>query len=198
MSAPDHDHADDATTSGRSERAREDDERCLAVLLLLHDERAVEPELAAWARAHAAANPSCAAAFAEFVEQSAALAAAPVRRARPEFTERVLAKLFPVAGDRGADADILPFVRRLAVAAGLALALSLFAELARPSAVQADNALQRQRHAADHFRHGAFGPQDIETGLRERLKDPQFGEQSGASRPASPQPASSQPSGGGR
>jgi hypothetical protein len=152
--------------------AREADERCLAVLMLLHDGRSVEPDLAAWARAHAAAHPACAAAHAGLVELSAALAATPPLAARPGFTARVLSALAAGRADGVAQGDVLPFVRRLAVAAGLALALTLFVEMARPSDVQADAALQRERHAADHFRRGAFGPQDIEAGLRGRLKDP--------------------------
>ncbi len=154
-----------------------ENERCLSVLMLLHDGRPVQPALAAWAQAHVATHASCAAAYAELIEQSAALAATSSRRARPDFTDRVLSRRAPDDDAGGARADLLPFVRRLAVAAGLALALTLFAELVQPSDVTADSSLQTNRHAADHFRRGPFGPQDIEAGLRGRLKDPDFGRQ---------------------
>jgi hypothetical protein len=170
-----------------------DDERCLAVLTLLMDRRAVEPELAAWARAHAAAHPACAAAFAELQALAATLASAPARRASPGFTGRVLARIAPAparaagaaAGARVASAgagraggsvqrsaEVLPFVRRLALAAGLVLAVTLGVDLLRPAPLATDSGLQRRRHAADHFRRDALGPeQDIEAALRARLKD---------------------------
>jgi len=173
MNAPDEDRGNGEDRAPDEDRVN--DERCLGVLMLLHDGRPVQPELAAWAQAYVAAHASCAIAYAELLEQSRALAAMSPRRARPDFTDRVMAELASGRAGPAARADLLPFVRRLAVAAGLALALTLFAEMARPSDVTADSALQRQRHAADHFRRGAFGPQDIEAGLRARLADPDFG-----------------------
>jgi hypothetical protein len=65
-------------------------------------------------------------------------------------------------------------VRRLALAAGLALAATLAFDLARPATLTTDSGLQRHRHAVDHFRPDAFGPQDIQAGLRGRFRDAEF------------------------
>ncbi len=173
-----------------------DDERCLFVLSLLMDGRAVDPELAAAARAHAAGHPDCARAVADWQAARAALAALPARTASSGFTARVLAAATAAGATTGASgasgasgelcagdaAGLLVFARRLALAAGLVLAATLGWDLAHPGALRADSGLQRHRHVVDHFRTGPFAPDAIEDGLRARLADVEFGTPAGGDR----------------
>ena len=76
-----------------------------------------------------------------------------------------------------------PFARQLALAASVALLLSLVFVLARPADLRADAGIARHRHAADGFRASPFAPDDIESGLRARLADAEFGARLGRSRP---------------
>ena len=174
-----------------------DEARCLFVLSLLMDERPVEAELERAARAWAESHPECERALAEWRLQARALAEQPALTARPEFTERVLAAAARAgqlarpaealagqpAGDRLEAQGLRPFARQLALAAGLALMLSLVIVLARPSDLRADAGIARHRHAVDGFRSQPFGPDDIEAGLRARLADAEFGARRGGSRP---------------
>ncbi len=190
MSAPDQDrHRDgeapdvEAPDDEGLDSGPMNDERCLFTLSRLGDGRPVEPALAAQAQAWAATHPECTAALRELAEHAALLAATPPLRARAGFATRVLSQALPAvqalpivqAGTQPARAGLLPFVRRLAIAAGLALAVTLCIDLARPGTLTADGDLQRLRHAADHFKPEAFGPQDIEAGLRARIRDRDFG-----------------------
>ena len=167
-----------------------DEAGCLFVLSLLMDGRPVEPALERAARAWAAGHPECERALADWRAQSAALAALPPRTAGAGFTERVLAAAggaapthVPAAG--GAVRRVRPaepqarFARQLAVAAGLALLLSLVVVLARPADLRADAGIQRHRHAVDGFRSSPFAPDDIDAGLRARLLDAEFGARPG-------------------
>jgi anti-sigma factor RsiW len=169
-------NAPDAEPAGREvvpSRDAMDTEACLYVLSLLLDDRPVDPELAARARRHAAAHPEVAETERDWRRMRAALAAAPARRAREGFTERVLAAAG--VGVAPAPVSTLRFARRLAVAASLTLAVSLGFDLVRPDPLQADAGVQRARHAADHFRAGPFDADDIRAGLRARLRDAGFG-----------------------
>jgi anti-sigma factor RsiW len=152
-----------------------DEGLCLFVLSLLMDERPVDPDLAARALAYAERHPHCARALADWREQSRALASTPGHRTSAGFTDRVLA----AAGVGGSQpetlAPLLPFVRRLAAAAGLALAVTLGWELGDPDRLHADTAIERHRHAVDGFRSEVFAPDDILAGLQARLRDAEFG-----------------------
>jgi len=165
-----------------------DETGCLFVLSLLMDGRPVEPALERAARAYAASHPECERALADWRAQSAALAALPPRAAGTGFTERVLAAAgvaAPVHAAPGAVQLVRPaepqarFARQLAVAAGLALLLSLVVVLARPADLRADAGIQRHRHAVDGFRTSPFAPDDIDAGLRARLLDSEFGARHG-------------------
>ena len=70
----------------------------------------------------------------------------------------------------------------LALAAGIALLLSLFVTLARPAELRADAAIARHRHAVDGFRASPFAADDIAAGLRARLADAEFGARPGGRR----------------
>jgi len=145
----------------------------LRVLSLLRDGRPVDAQAAAQARALAARDPGLAAELAAWERCAAVLAAEPGRRASPGFAARVL----QAAGrERAAPAEVLvlPLLQRLAAAAALLLAVSLGWSLARPAPLLADPDVQRLRHAADHFRPTPFAPDDVEAGLRARLRDPAF------------------------
>jgi len=163
-----------------------DEARCLFVLSLLMDGRAVEPEVEAAARAFAASHAACAAALADWEAAREALAATPARRASPGFTTRVLSAAAEAGvGPRRAGAaagDTLRFARRLALAAGLALAVTIGWDLLHPSTLRADSAVQRHRHAVDHFRSNPYAADDIDAGLRGRLHDEEFGARGGETR----------------
>jgi len=165
-----------------------DEASCLFVLSLLMDGRPVEPALERAARAYAAGHPECERALADWRAQSAALAAWPPRAAGAGFTERVLAAAGVAAPARAAGPmRLLPtaepqarFARQLAVAAGIALLLSLVVVLARPADLRADAGIQRHRHAVDGFRSSPFAPDDVDAGLRARLLDAEFGARPGS------------------
>ena len=144
---------------------------CLHALSLLIDGRPVDPVLAERARAHAAAHPEIARVEADWRRMREALAASPGRRAREGFTEGVLAAL---AERAEAPVGSLRFARRLALAASLALAVTLGFDLASPASLQADAGMERARHAVDHFRDGPFDDDDVLGGLRARLADAGF------------------------
>ena len=159
-----------------------DEAGCLYVLSLLMDGRPVEPALERAARAWAASHPECERALADWREAAAALAEQPPRRASAGFTERVLAAAgvaAPVPRIAGAAAraaePLAPFARQLALAAGVALLLSLVVVLARPADLRADAGIERHRHAVDGFRASPFAPDDLDAGLRARLLDAEFG-----------------------
>ncbi|MHC4844914.1 MAG: hypothetical protein ACYTCU_02005 [Planctomycetota bacterium] len=156
-----------------------DDQTCLFVLSLLMDGRDVPAETEARALAWAAEHPACRDALDELRAQGEALSSAPTLRASPGFADRVLA-----AAGVGADAvpvePVLPFVRRLAVAASVALVLTLGFDLSTPSGLHAQDRLENQRHVVDHFRSTPFAPDDIVAGLRARLlEDDAFGAMGG-------------------
>ncbi|MHC5211023.1 MAG: hypothetical protein ACYTG2_09925 [Planctomycetota bacterium] len=149
-----------------------DRDTCLAVLSLLLDERHVDPELAARAQAYLAAHPEIAEVERDWRAMREALATTPPRRAREGFTERVLAAV--AANGTEAPLGTLHFARRLAVAASLALVVTLGWGLMRPASLQADAGMERARHAVDHFRDDPFEADDILGGLRARLRDAGF------------------------
>jgi hypothetical protein len=173
------------TADQRDERdERMDEASCLYVLSLLMDGRPVEPGLARAARAWAESHPECERALADWKLQAQALAELPALTASPGFTERVLAAAeragsLARAGVRPAGAIEAPpaFARQFALAAGVALLLSLAFVLARPADLRADSGIARHRHAVDGFRASPFVADDIEAGLRARLADPEFGAQ---------------------
>jgi anti-sigma factor RsiW len=147
-----------------------DDQTCLFVLSLLMDGRDVLPDTQASALAWAEEHPACRAALDELRAQSQALASAPAHRASPGFADRVLAAAGVGAGAPPVE-PVLPFVRRLAVAASVALVLTLGFDLSTPSGLHAEDRLEKQRHVVDHFRSTPFASDDIVQGLRARLLD---------------------------
>lgn len=163
-----------------------DEASCLYILSLLMDGRPVEAGLARAARAYAESHPQCERALADWKQQARALAELPALSASPDFTDRLLAaaeRAGSVAQAAGAgrvrpagEVEALrPFARQFAVAAGVALLLSLVFVLARPADLRADAGIARHRHAVDGFRASPFLPDDIEAGLRARLADAEFG-----------------------
>lgn len=165
-----------------------DEARCLFVFSLLQDGRPVEPALERAARDYAASHPEVERALDDWRRQSRALAELAPLTASAGFTERVLAAAArqgtlraPAAGGTAAagpaePAETLrPFARQLALAAGVALLLSLIVTLARPADLRADAAIARHRHAVDGFRASPFAADDIAAGLRARLADAEFG-----------------------
>ena len=156
-----------------------DDQTCLFVLSLLMDGREVPAETEARALGWAEDHPACRDALDDLRAQREALAASPTHRASPGFADRVLA----AAGVGAAAAPVepvLPFVRRLAVAASVALVLTLGFDLSTPSGLHAQDRLENQRHVVDHFKRTPFAPDDIVAGLRARLlEDDDFGAMGG-------------------
>jgi hypothetical protein len=70
---------------------------------------------------------------------------------------------------------VLPFVRRLAVAAALLIAVSLGWTMARPFPAQAGDEVQRHKHhVVDSLRRTPFSPDDLDAGLRARRLDQEF------------------------
>jgi hypothetical protein len=180
-SADDHAHDEGAHDEGAARdgargppggRVAMDEDTCLSVLSLLLDGRAVDPALAATARAFADAHPAVAAVEREWHLLRESLASAPGRRAREGFAGRVLDAL--AATGTEAPVGSLQFARRLALAASLALAVTLGYGLARPASLHADAGMERAPHAVDHFRDGPFDADDILGGLRARLRDAGF------------------------
>lgn len=152
-----------------------DDQTCLFVHSLLMDGRDVPFETAERARQWAAQHPACRQVLDDMRAQSEALATAPVRCVSAGFTERVLAAAGGSASAVFVE-PVLPFVRRLAVAAGLVLVLTLGFDLSTPSGLVADDRIDKQRHVVDHFRSSPFAPDRIVDGLRARvLTDDSFG-----------------------
>ena len=148
--------------------------QALAVLSRLRDGCPVPAAEAASAQALAARDPQIAEMLAAWDRQAALLASEPAVGARPGFTDRVLAAL---ARERSTPVEVLvlPFVRRLAVAAALLLTVSLGWTLARPSPVMADPDVQlHKHHAVDALRHTPFETDDLDAGLRARRLDPEF------------------------
>jgi anti-sigma factor RsiW len=163
-----------------------DDQTCLFVLSMLMDGRDVAPDTAARARAWAADHPACTVALDELRASAELLASTPTRRASPGFADRVLAaaRSDTAAPFGAASAEpVLPFVRRLAVAASVTLVLALGFDLSTPSGLAAEDRLEKQRHVVDHFRSSPFAPDQIVDGLRARLlEDESFGSMGGPSR----------------
>jgi hypothetical protein len=166
MTAHDQRPADDS--DARAAHTPMDADSCLAVLSLLLDDRPVDPVLEAQARAFAAAHPELADVERQWRFVREALAGTPARRAREGFTGRVLAALAATGSD--APLGTLQFARRLALAASLALAVTIGWDLMRPASLQADAGLGRARHAADNFRDGPFDADDNMRGLRARQR----------------------------
>jgi hypothetical protein len=175
-SADDHAHDDRAHDEGAARdgargppggRVAMDEDTCLSVLSLLLDGRAVDPALAATARAFADAHPAVAAVEREWHLLRESLASAPVLDAL-------------AATGTEAPVGSLQFARRLALAASLALAVTLGYGLARPASLHADAGMERAPHAVDHFRDGPFDADDILGGLRARLRDAGFAARSPA------------------
>jgi hypothetical protein len=181
----------------RDARAEQMDEaRCLFVFSLLQDGRPVEPDLERAARDYAAIHPEVERALDDWRRQSRALAELAPLTASAGFTERVLAAAArqgalrrPAAAGGGADVagldaepaeTLRPFARQLALAAGIALLLSLIVTLARPADLRADAAIARHRHAIDGFRSSPYAADDIAAGLRARLADAEFGARVGS------------------
>lgn len=146
-----------------------DDTTCLWVESLRLDGRPVEAGLARRVDATLAGRPDLRRAAAGFRARRALLAEAVPLRARLGFTERVL------AARRARSADVPTLARRLAIAAGLVLAVTLALDAIRPAALQAGSARERGRHAVDAFRAHPFAPDAVIEGLRARLLDPGFG-----------------------
>jgi hypothetical protein len=147
----------------------------LAVLSRLRDDRPVPTADAARARELAARDPEIAATLAAWERQAAVLRSEPGVAARPGFADRVLAAM---ARERNTPVEILvlPFVRQLAVAAALLVAVSLGWTMARPARLEANADLQHQRHhAVDSLRRTPFAADDLDAGLRARVADPRFG-----------------------
>lgn len=175
-----------------------DEARCLFVFSLLQDGRPVEQPLERAARDYAASHPEVGRALDDWRRQSLALAELAPLTASAGFTERVLAAAerqgalrrpaAAAAGDGAAVASLgtepaetlRPFARQLALAAGIALLLSLIVTLARPADLRADAAIARHRHAIDGFRRSPYAADDIAAGLRARLADAEFGARLGS------------------
>jgi ferric-dicitrate binding protein FerR (iron transport regulator) len=142
-----------------------DREACLASLSRLLDGRPVSAEERAAAHARLAHDAECAAIWADMQTAHASLAAEPPVLARPGFADRVL------AARRRDRARSLPFVRRLAVAAGLAMLLTAGFGLARPGVLLADPGVERERHHIDVLKPSPYAPADLEAGLDALLRD---------------------------
>lgn len=211
MSADPHDdpHRDDPAERDASDPRldrmdRMDEATCLLTFSLLLDGRPVQAGLERAARAYARRHPHCERVLADWQRQARALAALPARRASPDFTERVLAAaaitapaasraphtpavhtapISSMASKRRESQTLRPFARQLALAASIALLLSLIVVLARPADLRADAGIARHRHAVDGFRATPFAPDDIAAGLRARLADAEFGARLGQGRP---------------
>ena len=151
-----------------------DDERCLFVLSLLLDDRPVEPELAAAARAWAAARPELLEVERDWTALHEVLAADPGRRAGEGFTRRVVAAAGDGRGAAGGELLALPLVRRLVAAAALLVASLLVFDLSSPADLHADASRERLHHAVDGFRATPWQADEVEAGLRARLTDPAF------------------------
>ena len=145
----------------------------LAVLSRLRDDRPVPAAEAARARALAARDPEIAATLASWERQAAVLGREPGVIARPGFTDRVLAAM---ARERSTPVEVLvlPFVRQLAVAAALLVAVSIGWTMARPARLEADADIQRAHHVVDSLRRTPFEADDLDAGLRARAKDAAF------------------------
>ncbi len=146
-----------------------DDTTCLWVESLRLDGRPIAAQVLLYCGTMLAARPDLRRTAEGFRARRALLAEAPPLRARAGFTERVL------AARRARSADVPTLARRLAIAAGLVLAVTLALDAIRPAALQAGSARERGRHAVDAFRAHPFAPDAVIEGLRARLLDPGFG-----------------------
>jgi anti-sigma factor RsiW len=147
-----------------------DDTHCLFVLGLLRDGRPVDPELAAAARAHAAAHPQVATRARDLDRISDAVAALPEPTAGAEFTERVLvARRADAAAGRQ---TVTPLALRLAAAAALVLVAVLGFDAQRPTDAMADPDTEKQVFEADAFRADPYASPDLDAGLRALLPGP--------------------------
>ena len=157
----DHGHPADA----RTREPRLDRAEGLAILCRRLDGRPVSDAELEAAHERLSADPGCAAEWADIQAQRALLASEPTVRARPGFAGRVL------EARRRQDDLVLPFVRRLAAAAGLALALTAGFGLARPGVLVADPGIERERHHVDVLKASPYAPADLEAGLEALLRD---------------------------
>ncbi len=175
MNTPD----DSRFTSDTLEQSTMDDELCLFVHSLLLDGRAVRPDTVERARQWASEHPAVAAAIGDFSAMSAALTPLEGLAPSADFTDRVLAARHPPRINEVAAAarpaarlqDGLAAVRRLSVAAALAIVTTLGYGVMRPAALFADDdpaSLQVQQvHEADSFHdsEGRATPEAFEAGL---------------------------------
>lgn len=160
-----------------------DDARCLLVLGLLRDHRPVSAQLAAAARAHAAAHPQLARIDRELALLNETVAGLPGLTAGAGFTERVLAsRRAPPQG-----ITQLRLALRLAAAAALLLAVVTVHDATRPGDALADPDTGRQSFQSDVFFSHAFAAPDLDAGLKALLPGPLDRKHSGA--PETPLPS---------
>lgn len=152
-------HPDDdlRLTTSNLDEAPMDDELCVFVHALLDDGRPLSPQLVERARRWAAEHPSAAREVADLEAIGAALARDDVEPSA-SFTDAVLAaRRAPVHVDEvgAARGGVLPLVRRLSVAAALAIVATIGWGMLEPDALFADDdpaSLEVERtHRADEF-----------------------------------------------
>ncbi len=141
-------------------------ERCLHVFSLLVDGRPVPAAVEHAARQFALGDEDCAVALEDYRTLHELLASEPGVQASPGFATRVVA----ARTDEGA--AVLPFVRRLALAAALALAVTVGWALATPQELMADGSLEADVHTVDHFRSSPYQTDDLTGGITSLLTDP--------------------------
>ncbi len=161
-------NADDAR---QSETLSAESEQALAVLSRCLDGEPVEPSEEARARSRLDSDPALAAAWRDMGSAQAALAALPGLTASAGFADRVVAAA-AAAAPTHEPAPILPFVRRLAVAAAVTLGVTVGGGLARPLVAAADASIEQAWHAVDHFRSSPYAADDLARGIHSLLRSP--------------------------
>ena len=146
-----------------------DDTRCLFVLGLERDGRALDPALLAAAREHAGAHPEVARTAAELARLSDAVAELPGLSTSPGFTERVLEARRRAGPPRQ---SVVQLGLRVAAAAAVVLALVLVHDAGRPESAAADSSVENQHFGSDVFRADPYAAPDLASGLRVLLPGP--------------------------
>jgi hypothetical protein len=143
------------------------DELCTLILSLQRDGRRLDPRAVERAEAWASSHPACREALGDFAALGDLLSSEPARQASPGFTDRVLNRRRLLA--RGG--DVLPLLRRLAIAAALLLGLTVAMDMTFPTGAAADDELARQEHQIDTLHPDPFAAPDLDGALQVLLPD---------------------------